>query len=221
MKEVSCIVPAYNEEKGIAAVLTVLGQSPLINEIIVVDDGSRDKTAAVVKEKFPQVKLIIHRQNRGKADALYTGVEHSRYPILFFCDADLIGLQVNHLEQLIAPVASNETRMVVGTPEYMNTLEKKKSGTVEMNDFVMGLGGQKVLAKKDFLAIGGLKSSGYGIEQKIIAHFRQRGWPIRYEVMYGVGHVHKIKKWGLIGLVKEAKAILTFAYQWLVTKLRG
>lgn len=211
---VSCILPAYNEAKNIFRPLKAAFNCDLINEIIVVDDGSTDETAKVIKQKYPQVKLIRHKQNLGKADALITGAKSAQNKILFFFDADLTGLTRQMLAKLISPLIEGKVRMVIGVPEYMNTLKQGKKN-IKMGAFAQSISGQKVLLKKDFLQIPNLEGSGYGVERKIASYYRKRNWQFKYIIMRGVGHVHKIKKWGIKGVIREIGAFATFFWQFL------
>jgi len=214
--KVSCVVPAYNEERTIANLLRFLTASFLIDEVIVVDDGSSDNTVSIVRKNFPQVKLVSHSDNRGKADALITGAKRAINPVLFFCGADLRGLNKKHLQRLIMPVINGEVRMVVGVQEYMNVLREKKwyraiAGSFSMSNFIKKLGGEKVLFKKDFLAVAGIQGSNYGVEQRLVDYFERNNLPFKYFLMKGVGHIHKFQKWGLKeGLPREVRAIIGF-----------
>jgi glycosyltransferase involved in cell wall biosynthesis len=100
--KVSVIISAYNEEPRISGVLSVLEDHPLINEVIVVDDGSIDKTSDAVK-KF-NVILIENKANMGKTFSLKRGVEKSRNEVVLFLDADLVGLTKQNISDLINPV---------------------------------------------------------------------------------------------------------------------
>jgi glycosyltransferase involved in cell wall biosynthesis len=104
---ISCIVCAFNEAPRIAAVLDVVSLHPLIDEVIVVDDGSTDDTAGIVKS-FPAVRLISSPVNRGKSFAMATGVARAQYDLLMLLDADLVGLAVEHITAMAAPVLSGE-----------------------------------------------------------------------------------------------------------------
>ncbi|MBI3088501.1 MAG: glycosyltransferase [Candidatus Omnitrophica bacterium] len=105
--DVSIIVPVYQEERRIAATLdTIRGflepRRPF--EVIVVDDGSRDRTAAVVSDyavRHPSVRLIRLADNRGKGAAVRAGVLASRGSVICFCDADL-AMPITHVEQVLA-----------------------------------------------------------------------------------------------------------------------
>lgn len=219
--KVTTIIPAYNEEKTIVGVLEVIANSPLIDEIIVVNDGSSDKTAQVVKEFGQRIKLINNEKNMGKGFSLYRGAKAAKNPLLFFCDADLTGLKKEHLKQLIEPVRKGDVDMIVGVIEKLNTFQeyswyqkifpenKKKS------KFISALGGEKVLLKKDFLEIEGIENSGYRVEQIIVNHFIENKKSYKDVELAGVGHVWKLKKWGFKGFLKEIKALTLFAKQYI------
>jgi len=88
-------MPAFNEEDSIAStvegVVKVLKTMNLDWEVLVIDDGSKDKTAEVVKgleKKFPGVKLVSHPKNKGYGHALKTGFASAKYPWVAFVDSD-------------------------------------------------------------------------------------------------------------------------------------
>lgn len=88
---VSIVVPAYNEEHGLPPVLEqlrdIMAAAPGGHEIIVVDDGSQDGTAAVCA-RFPNVTLLRHAHNRGYGAALKTGIRQARFDLVCITDAD-------------------------------------------------------------------------------------------------------------------------------------
>ena len=91
----SVVIPAYNEEAGIQGVMGALLKSlsdlqPAVeSEIIVVDDGSVDRTSDVVRGiDHDDVVLISHEVNRGYGAALKTGIRHARFDWVLITDAD-------------------------------------------------------------------------------------------------------------------------------------
>lgn len=103
MARLSCIIAAFNEEVRIGNVLGVVSTHPLVDEIIVVDDGSQDKTADVAGA-FKNVKLIVHPRNRGKSAAIHSGIKASSGEFVFLLDADLIGITAEDITLLLEPV---------------------------------------------------------------------------------------------------------------------
>ncbi|MBD3786095.1 MAG: glycosyltransferase family 2 protein [Sphingomonadales bacterium] len=99
----SCVIPAYNEAPRIARVLASVVGHPMIDEVIVVDDGSADGTAEVVAG-VSGVRLIRLPENRGKTFAVATGIEAAAHDLVMLLDSDLIGLAPEHLAALAAPV---------------------------------------------------------------------------------------------------------------------
>ncbi|BAI60311.1 putative glycosyltransferase [Methanocella paludicola SANAE] len=83
------VVPAYNEEEALPK--TFEEYMEYVDEIIIVNDGSQDNTDGIARDyasKNDKIKYIKHDTNRGKPEALKTGVEHSTGDILIFTDAD-------------------------------------------------------------------------------------------------------------------------------------
>ncbi|MHB1675908.1 MAG: glycosyltransferase family 2 protein [Sulfuriferula sp.] len=105
---ISCIICAFNEAPRISAVLEIAAKHPLLHEVIVVDDGSTDNTAEIVRH-FPTVKLISYPENQGKSFAMATGVAKAQNELLMLLDADLKGLAAEHITALAAPVLSGKS----------------------------------------------------------------------------------------------------------------
>jgi len=114
MAKVSCIIPAYNEESTIAGVVKTCLKTPEIEEIIVVSDGSTDKTVDRVRQiKSKKLKIIELPENHGKGFAIAQGVRAAKNEILLFLDADLINLEPHHLSSLIWPVINDQADMTI------------------------------------------------------------------------------------------------------------
>lgn len=106
----SCIICAFNEAPRIAAVLAVVAAHPLLHEVIVVDDGSTDGTAEIVK-RFASVRLISLPANCGKSFAMASGVAAAQNDLLMLLDADLKGLTAAGVTALARPVLSGEAEV--------------------------------------------------------------------------------------------------------------
>jgi glycosyltransferase involved in cell wall biosynthesis len=112
----SLIIPAYNEEKGIQGVVEEIKANlsslncPL--EIIVVDDGSTDRTGDVIRE-IDGIRSVRHEVNKGYGAALKTGIRSASYPFVGITDAD--GTYPSQsIPGLLSAMEENGTEMVVG-----------------------------------------------------------------------------------------------------------
>ena len=100
---VSCVVPAFNEAARIGRVLVAVASHPLIGEVIVVDDGSTDATADAVAAAVPGVRILALGRNGGKTQALRHGLLAAAGSRVLLLDADLVGLEPEHVT---APAAA-------------------------------------------------------------------------------------------------------------------
>src|SRR5690606_8473914 len=109
-------MPVYNEQDHVAEALkqTLAVDYPCDIEVIVVDDGSRDGTAEVLRTiDDPRVRVFTHPRNRGKGAAIRTGAHHAEGDYLVIMDADL-EYDPQDLPKLLAPVMDGRARVVYG-----------------------------------------------------------------------------------------------------------
>jgi glycosyltransferase involved in cell wall biosynthesis len=139
IKKISCIICAFNEEKRISVVLSALKNHPYIDEIIVVDDGSTDKTKDIVKQ-FDFIKLISQEKNGGKSKAMARGIKESSYDTLLFLDADILSITQNDITELVKPIIEGRVDMSISLRKN-SLLIFKMIGL----DFVSG---ERVISKK-------------------------------------------------------------------------
>jgi glycosyltransferase involved in cell wall biosynthesis len=118
MPGISAVLPAYNEEENLPrttrAAVTALSRLTSDFEVIIVDDGSRDATAAVASklaEEMPGVRLVPHEVNKGYGQALYTGFKAATKEYVFFTDSDG-QFVLDELERLLAEIG--EADLVIG-----------------------------------------------------------------------------------------------------------
>ncbi|PIZ50587.1 hypothetical protein COY27_06605 [Candidatus Woesearchaeota archaeon CG_4_10_14_0_2_um_filter_33_13] len=112
-EKIAAIIPSYNEAERIGEVLKVLCDIDILDEIIVIDDGSTDNTKDVVKN-FEKVKYYKNKNNIGKAGSMDLGVKSTDAEIIFFCDADLIDLKPEIVTKIIEPVKNGNYNMFIG-----------------------------------------------------------------------------------------------------------
>ncbi len=122
-KKITIIIPAYNEEenitKVIAKVCDVVLPYGINKEVIVVDDGSKDNTAARVKEylsseKALPVTLLQHETNHGKGRAIRTALQKSTGDFVIIQDGDL-ELDPNDIAKLMKAMIDGEYKVVYGS----------------------------------------------------------------------------------------------------------
>jgi glycosyltransferase involved in cell wall biosynthesis len=117
----SVVIPALNEENGIANIIerVLAVKRPLAEagvadlELIVVDDGSRDRTAEIVA-RYPEVVLVRHPVNRGYGAAIKTGFRQARGSLLAFLDADGT-YPPEYFPQLCRPILDDRADLVIGS----------------------------------------------------------------------------------------------------------
>ena len=166
---VAAIVPAYNEGKRIAEVLEALVKTPIFKEIIVVDDASTDDTKIVVSKlmkKYDKIKYLKNAKNMGKAYSMGMGVNETASEIIFFCDADLVGLTPKIVESIINPVLNGEYDMFIGIRS--NKMQK----TVKL---VAIKSGERALKREIWENLPGFYKHRYRIETGLNYFARKKG----------------------------------------------
>jgi hypothetical protein len=187
----TAIIPAYNEEHRIAAVLTAVTAAAAVSRIIVVNDGSTDGTAAAV-QAFPGVEMVTLARNQGKGGAMRAGAMQADTDVLLFFDADLIGLTPAHVQDLLAPVCSGDAAMTMGI------FRGGRLWTDMAQFFAPAITGQRAIRRDVFLQIPDLELVGYGIELAINEYVHQQGLIRRDVTLRGVTHPMKEEKLGWV-----------------------
>lgn len=106
-KSVSIVIPAYNEEATVAKVVSVARKLSYVTEVIVVDDGSTDRT--VEEAESAGATVISHIMNEGKGSAIKTGFKNSHGNIVAFIDADISNFTSEKIDKIIRPILEDQT----------------------------------------------------------------------------------------------------------------
>ncbi len=179
---ITVLIPAYNEEQSVADTVRAAWQIPGVIQVIVVDDGSRDKTAELALKNGAEV--ISLAVNSGKGGALNAGARHIKGELVLMLDADLGGSAAN-AAVLIGPVASGEADMTVAVPPGA---EKRGFGLVRELagagiKYFTGLSmkaplsGQRAMARR-FLVDCLPLADGYGVEVDLTVRAGKKGYSI-------------------------------------------
>jgi glycosyltransferase involved in cell wall biosynthesis len=191
----TAIIAAYNEEKTIGPILDVLKESPIIDQIVVVSDGSTDKTVEIARNKGAEVVELLH--NVGKGGALYHGLEYIRSDIVLLLDADLIGLTSRHIEALVGPVMKGEADIAIGV------FEEGRLATDLAQKIAPFLSGQRAIKTDILQNIPDMEVTRYGVEVAINRYVRKNGVRVKLVKLPGLTHVMKEEKLGLVKGLRE------------------
>jgi len=200
---ITAIIPAYNEERTLGRVLSVVTQVEQIHQIVVVDDGSTDDTAAVAQTwQAHDSRVTLHQLhcNRGKGGALFAGARATQHDLLLFLDADLLGLRPQHIHQLLQPVQEYTCAMSVAR------FKRGRWPTDLAHLFLPYLSGQRCLRWSLFGDLFRGERCGWSIEVALNLHARQNGYSISRVPWLGVSHAMRPeKRQGLIGYGSHAR----------------
>ncbi|MEQ1933589.1 MAG: glycosyltransferase family 2 protein, partial [Fimbriimonadaceae bacterium] len=114
MAEVTAIVPALNEEDTIGEVVTRLLALPLAMEVIVVDDGSSDKTPAILASFGDTITVLRNEQRGGKGNAIRQALAVATGDVVIIQDADLEYVP-EEIPKLVTPILEGNAAVVYGT----------------------------------------------------------------------------------------------------------
>ncbi|MBP9759368.1 glycosyltransferase [Candidatus Dojkabacteria bacterium] len=197
---VTAIIPAYNEEKNILQVLNCLKQIPELNEIIVIDDGSTDRTVEYAKS-VKNVRVESNTKNLGKTKSILKGIKLSSFDSILMVDADLVGLNKSHILELIDTYKMGIDMVILdyGNQEYL--LRKI------IRSFP-ALSGVRILSKKEFNKIKFTSKDRFELENRINNHYLNH--ELSLIVINGdtVHTPHKYEKYSFHkGLYLEAMAL--------------
>lgn len=191
-KSVGVLIPAFNEAENLARVLNVVCELDWVTQIVVVNDGSTDDTLDIIETfhaRDERVRTVHFPENRGKAAALLTGVQTLSTELVIFLDADLVGLQPFHLEELYIPVLDGSCEMTIATFQHGNLL------TDASHHFAPNLTGQRCLSRPEAeKALIPLVTTRYGVEVGLTIYARSQKWGIKNIVWVGVTHRMKEQK---------------------------
>ncbi|MBU1136288.1 MAG: glycosyltransferase family A protein [Nanoarchaeota archaeon] len=227
MPELSIIIPTYNEENDIFSSLISLSEQSYKNfEIIIVDDGSTDRTLEIVEKFKEQNKIsikILKQLHGGPGKARNFGAKNAKGEILIFIDADM-RFDKDYLKNLIEPIL--KTRGIGTTHELelvnnINNIWSRCWGRVRVSkEEAKDVKIFRAIRKKEFLELGGFEPKyGYADDQTLWFKYKIKPIVAKNTICYHknpetLKQVFKQSRWiGAshdAGLIKFAMMIIFF-----------
>ncbi len=195
--KLSILIPAYNEEASIQTIMREIKALDLSScgisekEIILINDGSTDKTVEKATAVIPDIKVIHHVKNQGKGAALSSGIPHATGDIILIQDADL-EYSPSLYPLLLKPITQDNLDIVYGSRFFDHKHPEKMRLTYFLaNRFGTGLTnllyGTRLtdamtcfkVFKKHALAGIKLTCSGFGTDTELTAKVSKKGFKIK------------------------------------------
>ncbi len=220
--EASIIIPCYNCEKTIKTILTAISKQTLKpKEIIVIDDGSTDRTKEIIFEVLKKEKLNIRyfwQKNSGPAKARNEGAKRATAEIITFADSDCIP-EINWLFEMIKPFEKKDVSGIQGAYKSRQKELIARFGQIEIEERYEKMKHSKnidwigsysaAFRRKEFLSLGGYDESfpiASGEDPEFSFRLAKRGGKLIFNPNAIVYHTHPSK------LVKYLKTKFFRAY---------
>ncbi|MFT4077073.1 MAG: glycosyltransferase [Asticcacaulis sp.] len=195
---VSVLIPAYNEERVIeASVRRVLASVGVDLEVIVIDDGSKDRTSAIIAEAFqddPRVRLIT-QANGGKANAVNNGIAASKGDIIIALDADT-QFEPETIARLVRWFVRPEIGAVAGNAkvgnrfnwvtkwqgvEYVTSQNLERSALAMFGAMMVVPGAVGAWRRTALAEVGNYPHNTLAEDQDLTIAVQRKGWQVAYD----------------------------------------
>jgi peptidyl-tRNA hydrolase len=179
---VAIVIPAHNEEENIADVLTSIKKYDVVDEVIVVDDGSTDRTYEIAR-KFP-VKVLRNMENKGKGFSCIRGAKQCKSGQIVFIDADgqfspkdihFLLRNLDHADLVIGQRYFSHIPWGRRLTNRLSSLAVKKITGMYFHDVLCGF---RAIKRDVFLKLG-LEKNGYEFETEMIIKAAKNGFKIK------------------------------------------
>ncbi|MEU1103758.1 glycosyltransferase [Streptomyces tibetensis] len=193
---VTVLVPAYNEEAGIGSTLrSLLDSRHRELQVVVIDDGSRDRTADIAENMGDARVEVVRQANAGKAAALNTGLVYARHDIVVMVDADTV-FEPDAIERIVQPLAHPAVGAVSGNTKVGNrrsllarwqhleyvfgfNLDRRMFEVLECMPTVPGAIG--AFRRDAVLGVGGVSEDTLAEDTDLTMALWRSGWRVLYE----------------------------------------
>ncbi|HEY9369567.1 MAG TPA: bifunctional polysaccharide deacetylase/glycosyltransferase family 2 protein [Streptomyces sp.] len=193
---VSVIVPAYNEEAGIEGTIrSLLASTHEYVQIVVVDDGSSDRTFEIAESIEDPRVMVVRQPNAGKAAALNTGLAWAHFDIIVMIDGDTV-FEPDAVRKLIQPLADPRVGAVSGNTKVGNrtgvlgrwqhleyvigfNLDRRMYDVLECMPTVPGAIG--AFRREALVGVGGVSEDTLAEDTDLTMALCRAGWRVVYE----------------------------------------
>jgi glycosyltransferase involved in cell wall biosynthesis len=210
---VAAIIPAWNEAETIGRVIDAARSSRLVDEVIVVDNGSTDETAEIALSRGARV---VSEATQGKGEAMRRGVASTPAEVIVFLDADLYGLEARHVDALATRILSGRADMACGLCDRGST-----RNFLQLH-YLPVLSGQRALRRAVFEALAPEEASGYKVEAALNSLAAQRKLRRRLFILTGVRHRTREEKVSnpVMGFLRKLGMLLSAGWSWVSFSFR-
>ncbi len=220
--KVVAVIPVYNEESFIENTIENIKKIDIIDEIIVVDDGSTDRTQEIVKRL--DVTFIRLEKNRGKGFAISTAINNSNFDYLVLIDGDL-GRTSDEVMKLILPAINREADVIIA--RFQKPKKKGGFGLVKKlankgvyyytgKNITSTLSGQRVYSREVVDSIAYIPNR-FGVEVAMTVETLRRGFTIK-EV--DVQMAHRETERNLEGFIHRGKQFFNILITLIILAFR-
>jgi glycosyltransferase involved in cell wall biosynthesis len=239
---ISIVIPAYNEERRLPRSMERIGaylkKRAWDGELIVVDDGSTDRTAQIVTEwqkQIPTLRLVQNGANRGKGFSVRHGMLESRAPIAIFTDADLSS-PIEEADKLLGVLGGGRYDVAIGSRAVDRRLIRvhqsriREIAGIVFNRVVQLITGLKILDTQCGFKAFVLKTmkpvflqqriEGFGFDPEILFLAKQHGLRI-VEVPVEWAHDADSRVRMLRDSLRMMRELLQIRWNWLRGRYRG
>jgi len=163
-KNITLLIPFYNEANRILTVLTVLSKVKHIEKIVCINDGSTDGTSDQIRIQFPQVALYGYPENKGKSAAIKFGLSHINTEFILLFDADLRNFSVQNVQQAIDSIQNSKNK--IDALFFRQTNDPVLSRLLRQDILITG---ERIVRTKDLKTVLKNKINNYELELAINA----------------------------------------------------
>ena len=185
-------MPVYNEEKTLAKIVEKVEKVSINKELILVDDGSKDKTKEIMSKlskKYDNIRFFYHEKNKGKGSAIRTGIKHITGDIIVIQDGDL-EYNPEDFKRLIKPILDGKSKVVYGS-RFLGKIKGFKIASHYLGNIFLSLTTMFLYLRRitdmetcykmmtrDVINSINLKSKRFDIEPEITAKIIKKGYKI-------------------------------------------